>query len=86
MKQVFSPVYFHVKDDKLMKRGLPQLTKERPILLVCNHTFVGFDLGIIVGSFMESQNVMIRALAHPLLTIGNNHLILDLISDMKLPR
>lgn len=69
MKQVFSPVYFHLKDDGLVKRGLPQLTKERPILLVCNHTFVGFDLGIIVGSFMESQNVMIRALAHPLLTI-----------------
>ncbi|KAG0579788.1 hypothetical protein KC19_4G123400 [Ceratodon purpureus] len=67
-KQVFSPVYFHVKDDGSVKRGLPKLTKERPILLVCNHTFVGFDLGIIIGSFMESQNVMIRALAHPLVT------------------
>jgi len=72
MKQLFSPVYFHVQENGTVKRGLPRLTKERPILLVCNHTFVGFDLGIIVGSFLESQDVMIRALAHPLLTIGNN--------------
>lgn len=71
MKQLFSPVYFHAKGDGSVKRGLPKLTKERPILLVCNHTFVGFDLGVIIGSFMDDQDVFIRALAHPLLTIGN---------------
>lgn len=58
------------KDSK-MKRGLPQITKEHPILFIGNHTFVGLDLAIIVNAFLEDQNVMIRSLAHPALTAGN---------------
>lgn len=82
MKQLFSPVYFHAKGDGSVKRGLPKLTKERPILLVCNHTFVGFDLGVIIGSFMDDQDVFIRALAHPLLTIDQPG---ELMVDSSLP-
>ncbi|CAK9192879.1 unnamed protein product [Sphagnum troendelagicum] len=68
LKQLFSPIFFTVGKDSKMKRGLPQITKEHPILFIGNHTFVGLDLAIIVNAFLEDQNVMIRSLAHPALT------------------
>jgi hypothetical protein len=70
MKQLFSPVYLTTKENGLVTRGLPEITKERPVLFICNHTFVGFDLGLILGAFLEGQGVIIRSLAHPLITIG----------------
>lgn len=70
LKQLFSPIFFTVGKDSKMKRGLPQITKEHPILFIGNHTFVGLDLAIIVNAFLEDQNVMIRSLAHPALTAG----------------
>jgi len=69
MKQLFSPVYLTTKENGLVTRGLPEITKERPVLFICNHTFVGFDLGLILGAFLEGQGVIIRSLAHPLITI-----------------
>jgi hypothetical protein len=60
-----------VGKDSKMKRGLPQISKEHPILFIGNHTFVGLDLPLIVNAFLEDQNVMIRSLAHPALTAGN---------------
>ncbi len=67
MKELFSPVFLTVDEKGKMKRGVPRITKEHPILFICNHTFVGFDLGILLNEFLEDQNVMIRSLAHPAL-------------------
>jgi len=72
MKELFSPVFLTVDEKGKMKRGVPQITKEHPILFICNHTFVGFDLGILLNEFLEDQNVMIRSLAHPALIMTDS--------------
>lgn len=69
MHQLFSPIFLSSETGRIRK-GLPNLPKKgTPLLFVSNHTLIGFDLGLVVEEFLEKRDVLLRGLAHPLLSV-----------------
>ncbi len=54
-------------DDTLDDDDDPSTVTTEPVLIVANHQFAGFDLGMVVSQLMEERNWTVRGLAHPFL-------------------
>ncbi|KAG6544924.1 hypothetical protein Mapa_013616 [Marchantia paleacea] len=74
VRQIFSPIFLSATEDGRIRKGLPKLPEGRPLLFVGNHTFIGFDLGMIVDEFLKNKGILLRGLAHPVLSIENEDL------------
>lgn len=74
VRQIFSPIFLSATEDGRIRRGLPKLTEGKPLLFVGNHTFIGFDLGMIVDEFLKNKGILLRGLAHPVMSIENQDL------------
>lgn len=48
-------------------RGLAGIPSEGPVLYVGNHTMLGLESNALVCRFWVDRNIVLRALAHPLM-------------------
>ncbi|KAL2645523.1 hypothetical protein R1flu_013110 [Riccia fluitans] len=74
IRQIFSPIFLSATENGNVCKGLPKLPEGRPLLFVGNHTFIGFDLGIMVDEFLKEKGILLRGLAHPVLSVDSQEL------------
>jgi len=71
-KDNHSPVYFSTDETGKRWFGLSKIPdKDEQLLFVGNHQFGGLDLSIIFDALLEQRDIVIRALAHPMIFSTN---------------
>ncbi|XP_071727485.1 phytyl ester synthase 1, chloroplastic-like [Rutidosis leptorrhynchoides] len=56
---------FSTMENGKIVRGLAGVPNEGPVLVVGNHTFLGFDSFSVVAEFLREKKITIHGLAHP---------------------
>ncbi|KAG5254340.1 acyltransferase protein [Salix suchowensis] len=65
-----SPVMLSSFQDGKIVRGLAGIPSEGPVLFVGYHMLMGFEVVPLISNFLLERNILIRGIAHPLLTMG----------------
>ena len=66
MRRIFSPLFYTVREDGSLSRGLQSLSlPDGPILLVGNHQLYGFDGPMLIEEMLKERGVAIRPLVFP---------------------
>ncbi|CAM9512475.1 unnamed protein product [Ectocarpus sp. 4 AP-2014] len=71
MDRFTSPVFFSVNEHGELNHGLgsvPDYQEGRSILFVGNHQLLGIDMPILVRKIFAEKNILVRGLAHPVVT------------------
>ncbi|CAB1116918.1 unnamed protein product [Ectocarpus sp. CCAP 1310/34] len=71
MDRFTSPVFFSVNERGELNHGLgsvPDYEEGRSILFVGNHQLLGIDMPILVRKILAEKNILVRGLAHPVVT------------------
>ncbi|CAM9137683.1 unnamed protein product [Ectocarpus fasciculatus] len=71
MDRFTSPVFFSVNERGELNHGLgsvPDYQEGRSILFVGNHQLLGIDMPILVRKILTEKNILVRGLAHPVVT------------------
>lgn len=67
LEKVASPVILSTLENGKIVRGLAGIPSEGPVLYVGNHTMLGFESNPLVSRFWVDRNILLRAVAHPLM-------------------
>uniref|UniRef100_A0A1J3EUD2 Acyltransferase n=1 Tax=Noccaea caerulescens TaxID=107243 RepID=A0A1J3EUD2_NOCCA len=62
-----SPVFLSTLDNGTVVRSLAGIPSEGPVLYVGNHMLLGIEMRLIAIHFLKEKNIMLRALAHPMM-------------------
>ncbi|CAN0554560.1 unnamed protein product, partial [Ectocarpus sp. 12 AP-2014] len=71
MDRFTSPVFFSVNEHGELNHGLgsvPDYQEGRSILFVGNHQLLGIDMPILVRKIFAEKHILVRGLAHPVVT------------------